>query len=146
MQLVLGWLYIVLGGALFLAQVISSINFTLAQKLGLQESSDSADPLLLRAERYVAYWDLVSLVWLPVAGVMMVLNYVWWPWVTVFACAIYIDAAGREAAKNLSFRHGGLKTGTPLQGTFFFSTYLVMIALGVAGIIAAVEQVVGVRF
>ena len=105
MQIILGWILILFPGILFLGQLISSFNFSLAQRLGLQEKPETADPLLLRAERYVAYWDLVTIVWLPVAGILMVVNHPWWPLVSLIGASIYIDAAGREAAKNLSFRH-----------------------------------------
>jgi len=134
-QQVLGWVLIVLSGPMVVIQLISSIDFPLAQKLGLQEKAGEADPLLLRAERYVAYWDLVSLVWLPVAGVMMVLDHAWWPLFALAGAAIYIDTAGREAAKNLSFRHEGLKAGTERQQKLFFASYIVMLVLGLVALV-----------
>lgn len=140
MQSILGWTLLIFPGALFLVQLISSINFPLAQKLGLQESADNADPLLLRAERYVAYWDLLSLIWLPVAGLLILLNHPYWPHLSLIGGAIYIDAAGREAAKNLSFRHQGIKAGTRQQQKLFFSTYVIMIILGITTVAYAFTQ------
>ena len=127
-------------GALFLVQLISSVNFSLAQKLGVQEKSDQADPLLLRAERYVAYWDVVSLVWLPIAGILMVTDHPWWPVVSLAAGAIYIDAAGREAAKNLSFRHEGIKAGPKKQQNLFFATYIIMLILGIITLVYSLQR------
>jgi len=60
-QIVAGWILLILGGALYIAQVISSVNFKLAQRLGIQEKPDAADPLLQRSEKYTAYWVLVTL-------------------------------------------------------------------------------------
>lgn len=131
MQIILGWILIIFPGILLVGQIISSVNFSLAQKLGLQEKSGSADPLFLRAERYVAYWDLVSLCWLPIAGILMVINHAWWPVIAIIGAAIYIDASGREAAKNLSFRHEGIKSGSEREQKFFFPTYIIMLILGV---------------
>lgn len=131
MQIVLGWILIIFPGILLVGQLISSVNFSLAQKLGLQENPEEADPLLQRAERYVAYWDLVTLVWLPLAGVLMVLDHPAWPLVALFGGAIYIDTAGREAAKNLSFKHEGFRIGPPKQQKFFFATYIMMAVLGI---------------
>ena len=114
MQVVIGWVLIIIGGALYLAQIISSVNFPLAQRLGIQEKPDTSDAILQRAERYTAYWDILTLLWLPVAGILMVTDHHWWPVVSLFGGAIYLDTAGREAAKNLSFQHEGIKVGTDL--------------------------------
>ena len=126
MQLILGWLLIIFPGILFTSQIISSLNFKLAQKLGLQESPDSTDTILQRAELYTAYWDLITLVWLPLAGFLMVINHSTWPYVSLIGSAIYFDASGREAAKILSFKHEGVRIGPPKVQKLFFSTYIIM--------------------
>lgn len=130
MQSVLGWILIIFPGILFVGQVISSVNFPLAQRLGLQENPDHTDQLVQRAERYVAYWDLVTMIWMPLAGVLMVADSSWWPWVGFFAAAIYLDTSGREAAKWLSLKHEGLRMGPEKQHRFFFATYIIMAVLG----------------
>lgn len=135
MQSTIGWILILFPGILFLVQLVSSLNFSFAQKLGLQEKPQTASPLLIRAERYTAYWDLVTLIWLPVAGVFMVINHPWWPLISLIGASIYIDAAGREAAKNLSFQHEGIKTGTVQEQILFFTTYIVMVIIGLFVII-----------
>ena len=121
---------IIFPGILYIAQLISSVNFSLAQRLGLQEDPAEADLLLQRSEKYTALWDLISLVWMPVTGVLMVIDSAAWPLVALFGGAIYLDAAGREAAKILSFKHEGVRVGAPKQHRFFFLTYLVMALLG----------------
>ena len=130
-QLKLGWIILLFPGFLLLGQIISSVNFSLAQRLGLQENPDETDPLLQRAERYTAYWDLLTLVWMPAAGVLMLINHPLWPMIALVGGAIYFDTAGREAAKILSFKHGGIKIGSPTQHRLFFVTYFVMAILGV---------------
>ena len=135
MQLVLGLLLTIFPGILFVGQIISSVNFSFAQKVGLQEDPSEADPLLQRAERYTAYWDLVTLGWLPLAGILMVLDHALWPVMAFFGGAIYFDTAGRESAKILSFKHEGLRVGPPGQHRFFISTYVIMIILAVLAIV-----------
>ncbi len=120
MQLILGWVFIVFPGILFCAQIISSFNFSFAQRIGLQENPDEADPLLQRSERYTAYLDLITLGWMPLSGILMVIDNAKWPIVALFGGAIYLDAAGREAAKLLSFKHEGIKVGNPRQHRIFF--------------------------
>ena len=136
MQIITGWILVISGFGLYLAQIISSINFSLAQRLGIQEKAETADPLLQRSERYTAYWDLVVLLWLPLAGVLMIIDHQTWPLMGLFGSAIYLDTAGREAMKNLSFRHEGLKTGTDMEQRLFFASYIVMglMALMVIGL------------
>ena len=131
MQVVLGWILLIFGGALYLAQVISSVNFQLAQRLGIQEKPEETDSLLQRSERYTAYWDLVTLGWLPLAGFLMISNHEWWPIISLISGAIYLDTSGREAVKNLSFRHEGIKVGTEKQQRVFFAIYLVMAVIAI---------------
>ena len=141
MQLFTGWLLIILPGILYVGQFISSINFPLAQKLGLQEDPNEADLLLQRAERYTAYWDLITLGWLPLAGVLMVINNSAWPLFALFGGAIYLDAAGREAAKILSFKHEGVRIGPPKQHRFFFAAYLIMLVLAVVVLVYSISEI-----
>jgi len=120
MQEITGWILIIFGGSLYLAQIISSINFSLAQKLGLQEKSETSDPLLLRSERYTAYWNLLTLIWLPVAGYLMIINHYLWPILLLTGGAIYLDTAGREAVKSLSFRHEDVELVPLMNNGYFF--------------------------
>ena len=147
MMTLLGWVLIIFPGILFVGQLISSINFSFAQKIGLQENPAHADPLVQRAERYVAYWDLVTLGWLPLSGMLMLLDHPLWPLMAFFGSAIYIDTAGREAVKNLSFKHEGLQVGAPNQHRFFFATYIIMLAIGLLTLVVSLVAITeSVRF
>jgi len=131
-QIYIGWILLILGGFLFLAQVISSVNFGFAQRLGIQEAPEASDTLLQTAERYAAYWDLVTLGWLPLAGILMIYDHAWWQIVALIGGAIYYDASGREAAKNISFKKEGIRLGTEKQQKMFFCSYILMAIIGVA--------------
>ncbi len=139
MQIILGWILIIFGGGLYLVQVISSINFPLAQRLGIQEKPETSDALLQRSERYTAYWDLLTLLWLPLAGILMVTDHHWWPIMSLVGGAIYFDAAGREAVKNLSFRHEGIKVGTDMEQRVFFASYIVMAIIAIYIIVFSIS-------
>ncbi len=139
MQIILGWILIGFGGLLYLVQIISSLNFSLAQRLGLQEKPETSDRLLQRSERYTAYWDLLTLVWLPFAGVLMVMDHRWWPVVSLIGGAVYFDTAGREAVKNLSFQHEGLRVGSDKERRLFFASYLVMAVIAAVVIVFALS-------
>lgn len=141
MQQILGWVIIVFPGILYVAQIISSFNFPLAQKLGLQENPEFTDPILQRAEQYTAYWDLVTLGWLPLSGVLMVVDHPIWPLVAFFGGAIYLDTAGREAAKLLCFKHEGIRIGARKQQRFFHSTYLIMAALSIVVLVYSLRAI-----
>jgi hypothetical protein len=141
MQLFLGWLLIIFPGILYVGQIISSLNFSLAQKLGLQENPEEADLLLQRSERYTAYWDLVTLIWLGISGALMVLDNSAWPLFSLFGGAIYLDASGREAAKILSFKHEGIRIGSPKQQPIFFSTYIIMAVLAVSAVLYSIAEI-----
>ena len=130
-QTTIGWILLLFGGALYVAQIISSFNFSLAQRLGIQEKAENADPLFQRSERYTAYWDLLTLGWLPIAGILMIINHAWWPIMSLLAGAIYLDTSGREAAKNLSFKHEGMRVGGDKVQRVFFKFYIVMAVIAI---------------
>jgi len=138
----IGWILLIIGSALYIAQIISSINFELAQRLGIQENAEHTDLLLQRAERYTAYWDLITLIWLPLAGVLMIINHQWWPIISLLGGAIYLDTSGREAAKNISFRHEGIKTGTFKQQKIFFASYIMMLLIAIVVIIYSISALI----
>lgn len=145
MQVAIGWVLLIFGGALYLAQIISSVNFKLAQSLGIQEDPNNTDPLLQRSERYTAYWDLIVLGWLPLAGILMIADHKIWPIVSLIGGAIYLDTSGREAAKIISFRHEGVKIGTDKQQKVFFTSYIVMAVMAIL-IIAYSLNELGLKF
>ena len=130
-QTTIGWVLLLFGGALYVAQMISSINFSFAQRLGIQEKAEYADPLFQRSERYTAYWDLLTLLWFPVAGFLMIINHDWWPIMSLLAGAIFLDASGREAVKNLSFKHEGIKVGTDKENQVFLVFYIAMAVIAI---------------
>jgi len=140
MQDTIGWMLLILGGLLYSAQLISSVNFKLAQRLGIQENPDETDSLLQTAERFVAYWDLVTLGWLPLAGLLIIIDHSWWPIISLMGGAIYLDASGREAAKIISFRKEGIRIGTIRQQRVFFASYIIMAVIGLVVIAYSINK------
>jgi len=137
MQQLFGWIFLFVPGLLVAGQLVSVVNFPLAQRLGLQEKAGASDPMKLRAELYAARWDLVVLIWLPVAGALMVLDHAWWQTLCLVGGAVYVDAAGREAAKVLGMKAGGVGVGTPAEQALMFGAYVLMGALGLLAIAIA---------
>lgn len=103
MQLILGWILIIFPGTMFLIQVISSVNFSLAQKPGLQEKPETADSLLIRSERNTAYWDILTLIWLPIGGILMVVNHPWWPLISLIGALFILIPQEEKRQKILAF-------------------------------------------
>ena len=133
MKTVLGVVCVLFGGFGWLGQTISWINFPLAQKLGLQEKSAGTDPLFRLAELNAARWDSCVLWSLIGAGVLMLIDNPWWPHVSLVAGGVYLDTAGREAAKYMSLRNGGVRVGDSkeVKTALFFYGLLAVIALWV---------------
>ena len=123
MKIVLGIICLLFGGFGWIGQAISAMNYRFAQRLGLQEKSDETDPLYRRAEINTAKWDSFVLWTLPVAGILMLMNHPWWPYLSLIAGGIYLDSAGRETAKYSSLRKEGIRTGSQadvrVAGIFF---------------------------
>lgn len=134
MQTALGIVAVVLGAIGLIGQLVSVVNFKLAQQWGLQEKEHSTDPLYWRLERNTALWDLFVIWTLPVAGVLMLLDHSWWPFVALVAGGVYADLGGREVAKVLGLRSEGVRIGR--QGEVRF-------ALAFLGLWSAAGVIVG---
>lgn len=117
-------------GVLYLGQVISVANFGLAQRFGLQETSDHTDPLFSHLERWAARWDLWWLWTLPAAGVLMLTDHPWWPVAALVGGGAAVDTGGREAAKNIGLRQQGVRTGSPGQRRLAMGTFAYLIVSG----------------
>ena len=129
MRVGLGIICILYGAFGWLGQLISGLNYPLAQRLGLQESSEGTDPLFRCAEANTARWDSLVLWTLMAAGALMVMDHPWWPVLSLVAGGIYLDGAGRESMKYLSLHKSGVRIGTSKQmkiaKVFFASMFLV---------------------
>jgi len=131
MLLVMGLVCVVIGALFYAAQLISSINFALAQRLGLQEKAEHADPLVSRLELRTVRWDLFSLWTVPVAGILMLLDHSWWPYGGLIGGGVYVDAGGREAAKYLGLSAHGVGVGTPNELRLAIGVFASLIVIGV---------------
>jgi len=113
MRIILGTICVLFGGFGWVSQILSWINYPLAQRLGFQEKSEETDPLFRQAEINTAIWDSFVLWTLLAAGILMLINNQLWPYLSLIAGGIYLDGAGREIAKHLSLSKGGIRIGTP---------------------------------
>jgi hypothetical protein len=134
-QIALGIVAFLLGSFFVVGQLISAVNFSFAQKLGLQEKDDETEPLFRRLELNTARWDLVVLWSATLAGALMLVDNSWWPYVALIAGGIYVEASGREAAKHLGLRAQGVRIGGAPEVRVYFATLGVMAAVGL-GLIA----------
>ena len=133
-----GVVTLMLGLIGFGGQFISTLNWPLAQRLGLQEAGEHTDPLFRRLERNTAIWDLCSWWTLPLAGLLMLLDHAWWPFVAIFAGGVYADTAGRELAKLWGLGSEGVRTGTAQDAR---TRLIFLLVTGGAGLWAAAYAV-----
>ena len=129
MTIATGIICLVLGMIVLIGQIISTVNFRFAQRLGLQEKDDDTDPLFRRLELNTARWDVLVLWTLPAAGLLMLADHIWWPYLALVAGGISIDTAGRETVKVLGLGKHGVKTGsgkeTKLYSCFMAGLFLI---------------------
>jgi len=92
---------VAVGGFLYAGQVVSVVNLGLAQRLGLQERPDHVDLLPTSLEVWTARWDLLTLLGLPVDGILMLLDHSWWPYMAMIGGGLAADTGGREIVKYL---------------------------------------------
>lgn len=129
MRTIVGMLCLV-GWLLYIGQLISVANFSLAQRIGLQESSEHADPLFNNLELWTARWDLLWFWTLPVAGVLMLANHWLWPYAAMIGGGAFVDAGGREAAKIFGLRQESVRIGSQQESRIAIAAYIYMIVAG----------------
>lgn len=127
-----GIVALVLGLLIVLGQLISVVNFPLAQRLGLQEKDEGTDLLHRHLELNTARWDLAVLWTLVLAGVVMLADASWWPWAVLIAGGISIDTGGREIAKILGLRAEGIRVGSADEVNLLFGFLALISAVGTA--------------
>jgi hypothetical protein len=142
MLIATGIIALVLGLTGFIGQAISSVNFPLAQRLGLQEKDDETEPLFRRLELNTAQWDLFVLWTLPLAGILMLVDHAWWPYVALIAGGVSVDTAGREAAKWRGLRAGGIRIGGEKDAKVFHGFMWATAAVGLWVIVFALLDLV----
>jgi len=135
LQIILGLIWLVIGGFLYVGQFISTVNFPLAQRLGLQEKTENASPLISQLESKVAAWDLFAIWVAPVAGVLMLLDHAKWPAACLVASGVYFDAGGREWAKILGLMAHGVPVGNARERKVIFGTFSFFLLTGLVGVV-----------
>jgi hypothetical protein len=125
-----GIVCVVFGSMILIGQLISAVDFSLAQRLGLQEKDLETEPLFRRLELHTARWDVVVLWTVPAAGVLMLLDHSWWPYLALVAGGVYVDTAGRELAKILGLDIQGVKTGSKHEARLYFGAMGIMLLIG----------------
>jgi len=132
MTVALGVVSILVGSIVVGGQLISVLDFALAQRIGLQERDEETDELHRRLELNTARWDLFVFWTLPLAGVAMLIDASWWPWVALLAGGICVDTGGREAAKVLGLRAERVRIGTESERRNLFGLYGLLVVVGLA--------------
>lgn len=134
LQTIICWAWITVGTFLYIGQLISTFNFPLAQRLGLQEKSENADPLVSRLELMAARWDLAVLWVPPVAGVLFLVDQALWPAACLIAGGVNLDAGGREWAKVAGLSAQGVQLGSARERAVIYGTFSFLIVTGLMGI------------
>ena len=141
MRIVVGILCLVLW-FIYAGQVISIVNFPLAQRLGLQEHPDNVDPLHSHLELWTARWDLLWLWTLPTAGVLMLVDHAWWPYAAMIGGSTYVDTGGREIGKWLGLKQQSVRTGSSGEHRLVMGTLTYFTMIGALAIVAGALAVI----
>ena len=130
MTIAFGIVALLFGLIIVIGQAISVVDFELAQRLGLQEKDETTDVLHRRLELNTARWDVIVLWTLVLAGVVMLVETAWWPWVALIAGGISIDTGGREIGKIIGLRAEGIRVGTQEEARLLYGFNGLISAVG----------------
>ena len=123
---------LLLGLIVVLGQLISVIDFRLAQRLGLQEKDEDTEPVYRHLELNTARWDVAVSWTLLLTGVAMLVDTSWWPWVALVTGGAHADAGGREVFKHLALRAEQIRVGTAAEARTVLRFNALIAAVGFA--------------
>jgi hypothetical protein len=142
MRVPLGIVALIVGLVGFFGQLISAIDFRLAQRLGLQEKDEGTDRLYRHLELNTARVDLLVLWTIILAGVLMIVDHSWWPWVALVAGGVHVDAGIREIGKIRGLVAEGVRVGTPVEARLGIGFLAFVSVVGLALVAYALTVVV----
>lgn len=142
MRVPLGIVALIVGLVGFFGQLISAIDFRLAQRLGLQEKDEGTDRLYRHLELSTARVDLLVLWTMILAGVLMIVDHSWWPWVALVAGGVHVDAGIREIGKIRGLVAEGVRVGTPAEARLGIGFLAFVSVVGLALVAYALTVVV----
>ena len=133
-----GLVVVVLSLVCWGGQVVSLLAPDQATRLGLSESESEVEPVFWVDARGEAFWDSLVLWVMPVAGILMVADSSWWPYLGLAGGGAYLYFAGRGLAVRSLMGKRDLRIGSAA------SVRVGLAALAVWGMMAAVTIVVAI--
>lgn len=125
---VLGWM----------GQAITAISPKVAAKLGLTEYESEVDATFWADIRGESVWDTIILWTLPVAGILLMLNYSLWAYFGLVGGGMYLYFAGRGILTRLAMQRRGIRIGKPGTQKAFY------VFLSLCGLIAIVTIIMAI--
>ena len=110
-------------------QVLAWRNPDLAGRLGLADVESEVDPTFWLDGSAEAAWDSLVLWTMPVAGLLLLADQDWWPYLGLVGGGSYLYFAGRGIAVRVTMRRHGVEIGS---GT------TALVALAIRGVVALV--------
>ena len=123
----------------WMGQMTAALAPALATRLGLTEPEADVDPAFYADVRGEAFWDMMILWTLPVAGLLLLLNNPWWPYFGLIGGGMYLYFAGRGIAQRLAMLRRGIRIGKP---SYWKPVFFI---LALWGLIAVITMVMAVR-
>jgi len=102
------------------------------------EPEADVDPTFYVDVQGEAFWDMVTLWTLPVAGILLIFNSPWWAYFGLIGGGMYLYFAGRGIAVRLMMQRREIRIGKPE------TLKVVYVFLALWGLIAVVTLVMAV--
>jgi len=124
MNIVWGIIVIIISLIGWLGQTIAALSSTTAAKLGVAEPEADVDPTFHADGVGEAFWDMVTLWILPVAGILLIMNNPLWVYFGLVGGGMYLYFAGRGIVVRWVMQRRGIRIGKPetLKVAYVFLT------------------------
>jgi hypothetical protein len=123
----------------WLGQVINATSPTLAAKLGLSEPEEDVDPTFFLDGRGEAIWDALILWTLPVAGILLLFDNLYWAYFGLVGGGMYLYFAGRGLIVRRVMQQHDIPIGKPETMKLYNVVLFVWGLIGLVTIIMAVS-------
>ena len=140
-----GWGLVVLVSSAFAwgGQALSWLAPDLAVRLGLTEGPGDIDRTFLVDVRAEAVWDSFVLWTMPLAGVLLMTDHDWWPYLGLIGGGAQLYYAGRGIVVRASMQREHVSIGDPNSVRAAIAALAVWAVVAIVTIVAAILSLEG---
>lgn len=112
LELIWGGFITLLGLIAWIGQLIYALSPAMGNKFGFGEAEADVDAVFYIDARGEAIWDSMIIWTLPLAGILLILQHPYWPYVALVSGGSYLYFSGRNLVTRLMMQRRDIRIGS----------------------------------